>query len=271
MVKQWELNQEFQLEGMGKAVHGPQAEARSWVWDNAFNTSPNLLHIPPGSPSLHNGTRETWEYLAFAWYHEQLILNYSDYHPEGRPIDWPYALSTLNQLSAVNSGPQASLMMLWLIKALQASQFDSGPEIGPRGWHPGINRESMLVDPSFPVWSEYSPSQRANVTEAYMQHWLAAVKQFTPLQFYKGGWASPTEIPVANFVDGWGNQLYYSLPQIHFYGASSGLVNQIADWAKTVWPLGNWDLVKSATCHNDVNRGGIVVCTNYIPGPGGLF
>jgi hypothetical protein len=26
------------------------------------------------------------------------------------------------------------------------------------------------------------------------------------------------------------------------------LINTIADWAKTVWPQGNWAAVKTATC-----------------------
>jgi hypothetical protein len=249
MVKTWELNQEFQLEGMGQAVHGPTAEPRSWVHGAAFVTSPNAQHIPIGSPGLHNGSVATWNYLAFAWYHEQLILNYSNYNSTGRPIDWGYVYASIGTgLSWHDSAPQASLLLLWMIKSLQAGEFDAGPEIGVLGWNPDINSGTFLTDPGFGVWDEYSPSQRTKFSEAYMQNWFAKIKTFAPQQFYQGGFVSPTDTAIPNFGGTEGGRLSYLIPRLGYLGVNNTLLGQIADWAKTVWPLGNWDAAKSATC-----------------------
>ena len=265
MVKQWELNQEFQLEDLGRAVHGPQAETRAWVGGAPFMVSPNMLHIPPGAAGLGNGSVKNWYYLAFAWYQSQLILNYSYYTPQGRPIDWPYAQGMINQLGANTSAPQASLLLLWMVKALQISQLDGGPELGSAGWNPGINTPVYFAYPDFNrLWGEYTASQRATYTQAYVEQWFAKIRTFTPQQFYLGGMVSPTEVPTLSYTGSVGSQLNYSIPQLNFFGVSSSLVSQIADWAKTLWPLGSWDAAKSSTCYYSQGRG-LVICSTYGP------
>jgi len=213
-------------------------------------TSPNMQHIPIGSPGLHNGAVPTWHYLAFAWYHEQLILNYSNYHDSGRPIDWGYVFASIGVgLSKNDSGPQASLMLLWMVKALQASEFDPSMEVGVLGWNPDINWGTILADPNYiQIWGEYSASQRVMVSEGYMQNWLTKIRTFTPQQFYQGGFAKPTDTAIPDFGGTLGSKLTYLIPQLGYYGVNNTLLSQVADWGKTVWPLGNWDAAKSATC-----------------------
>jgi hypothetical protein len=60
LVKNWELNQEFGLEGMAQAIFtNPKAEARAWYSEFPFLASPNMLKIPQGAAGLDNGTVPT--------------------------------------------------------------------------------------------------------------------------------------------------------------------------------------------------------------------
>ena len=96
MVKSWEINHEYGLEGMSKAVFGPQAADRAWYTDQAFFTSPQMLKIPSPAPGIGNGTVLAHDYEAFIWYQTQLILNDGNGHAKGtNPIDWGYAMAYL--------------------------------------------------------------------------------------------------------------------------------------------------------------------------------
>ena len=73
MVKLWELNQTFGLEGMAQSVFGSQADSRAWYTNAPFQTSPSIGKIPPGSPGIHNGSLATFNNISFLWYYLQLI------------------------------------------------------------------------------------------------------------------------------------------------------------------------------------------------------
>ena len=261
MVKDFELNQEFKLEGMAQAIHGPGTEPRAWYGGYAFLASPNMLHIPPGNPGVHNGSLQTWHYFAHAWYQMELILDDTDRPLGARTVDWQYVYGMLNGLSMSDVKSQASLFTFWLVKALQTSQFDGDPSKGTAGWHPGINNPSWLIYPGVDsMWTGYSPSQRTSMMQGYLKAWFAKVQTFTPLQWYAGGWAKPTDIPIPDLNTALGNALYFEIPQFRYFGVDGTLLNQIADWAKTVWPLGKWEALKSAPCALN-NAGNVVRCT----------
>ena len=254
MVKNWEINQEFGLEGMAQSVFlNPKADARAWFSQMAFLTSPNMLHIPKGLPGLDNGQVATWAYLAMIWYHVQLTLNNSNYAEIGTsPIDWPYVYAFIKELSLDDSPPQAALLHLWLIKGLQISNNGIGPDkTDGTGWAWLTTDLSREVSPgSESIWTGTAPATRTSLSEGMIQNWLAEVAHFTPQQFYAGGSASPTQTPTKHapesslFID----RVWYMIPQFHYFGVNQTLINQLADWAKTIWPLANWDLTKTATC-----------------------
>src|SRR5260221_4388432 len=133
VVKWWELNQEFGLEGIAKAVFGPQADSRAWNTNTLFFASPNMSGIPDPSVGIGNGTRNAWEYFAFMWYELQMLLNNGNGRFVGTyPIDYPYCYPSMQNLcfhSPVTPQPgHGALMTLWLVKALQGSEPGAGPE-----------------------------------------------------------------------------------------------------------------------------------------------
>src|ERR1700692_3063216 len=93
LVKTWELNNEFQLEGFSQDIFGPQASPRAWYSQHPFMVAPHMLKMNTnGVAGLRNGSRASFVYLSYIWYHLQLILNDSNGHQQDhQPIDWGYA------------------------------------------------------------------------------------------------------------------------------------------------------------------------------------
>jgi hypothetical protein len=252
MVKNWELNQEFQLEGMAQAVFtNPKAEPRAWLSEFAFLSSPNMLHIPPATPGLDNGNLQTWHYLSSIWYQVQLVLNNSEYQQSGNsPIDWGYVYSMLDALSYTDSPAQAGLLNLWMIKGLQISNNGIGPDQLETGWNWLVADLSRQVSPSErSAWAGTPSSARTAISNGIVQAWLAEVRQFTPRQFYAGGY-SATRLPIphqpdsSNFED----RVWYMIPQFRYFGVNQTLIDQLTAWAQSIWPLGNWAATTTATC-----------------------
>jgi hypothetical protein len=251
MVKSWELNQEFQLEGMAKTVYPyPKAEPRAWLSSYPFQTSPNMLHISLSSGALDNGNISTVTYLAFIWYQLQLIVNNSEYQQQGNtPIDWQYTFAFIKDLGAY-SPPQAALLNLWLTKGIQISDNGIGPDQYGVGWNWWVNDISREVSPGFSsLWTGTTPGTRSAILNGIVQAFVTEVSQFTPAQFVAGGYTT-TRLPVhgepdsVNFED----RVWYMIPQFRYFGVSQTLVNQLAAWAQSVWPLGDWAATTTATC-----------------------
>jgi hypothetical protein len=255
MVKTWELNNEFQLEGFGQNIFGPKANTRTWYSQLPFFTAPHMLLMPTGGVAgLRNGSKAVATYLSYVWYNLQLILNDSNGHQEDHhPVDWFYANGVVKDMGLLTS-PQAGLQMMWLIKGLQVSQETGrGPELGIEGWQPmGVNQVGYLTTPDwdYAVWTGVDPATRGALFTGMLKAWLAQVKQFTPQQFYTGGWttATTTPVPGGNAFGPFADWVWYSIPRFKFLGADPTVVSQYAQWAQTVWPNANWTADLNASC-----------------------
>jgi hypothetical protein len=255
LVKNWELNNQFQLEGMAQNIFGPQADPRAWYSNNPFFVSPHELKMPnTGVTGLRNGTQATYIYLSYIWYNLQLILNDSNgQQQEQFPIDWPYANGFVMNLGELLS-PQAGPQTMWMIKGLQIlQQAGTGPQLGLGGWQPNITQPSLLVTREWidAVWSGVDQNARVAIATGVLQSWLQQASQFTPQQFYAGGWTTASAVPIPfgsaydNVFPDW---VWYMIPRFSFIGVNSALVSQVAQWAKTIWPNANWTADLNATC-----------------------
>jgi hypothetical protein len=265
MVKNWELNQEFQLEGMANSVFpNPKAEPRAWFSEFPFLSSPNMLHIPEGSPGLDNGTDQTWTYLALIWYQEQLILNNSEYQQNGNsPIDWGYVYAFVKDISQTDSLQQAGLLNLWMIKGLQISNNGIGPEQVGTGWSWLVADPSRQVSPGErTIWTGVSAATRSAISNALIQGWLTEVQQFTPQQFIAGG-ISATRLPIPGQPDSsyFEDRVWYMIPQFRYFGVSQTLIDELVSWAQSIWPLGNWAATATATCTANASDPTLINCS----------
>lgn len=255
MVKSWELNQEFGLEGMAQTVFtNPKAEPRAWLSEFPFLTSPNMLQIPKGVPGLGNGQLNSWEAIAFIWYQLQLVLNDSEYQEVGNsPIDFGYIYGFVSSLSTNDSPPQAGLLNLWTAKGIQIENNGSNPSTTWNYLVPDISRQ---VSPTLrSAWIGTPASTRTAISNAVVQAWLQEVQQFTPQQFYNYWYApiSAAEVPVPDLPDSpnYEDRIWYMIPQFRYFGVSQNLINQMVSFAQSIWPNGNWSALATATCVPD--------------------
>ena len=255
LVKSWELNNQFQLEGLAQSIFGPQADPRAWYSNLPFFVSPHELEMPTtGAVGLRNGTQPTYVYLSYIWYNMQLILNDSNgTQQEGYPIDWPYSNGFVMNLAELLQ-PQGGIQTMWLLKGLEIlQQAGTGPQLGAAGWQPSIPQISLLVTPEWNdyVWNGVDPNTRVAIATGLVQSWLQQASQFTPQQFYAGGWTTPTAVPVpfGNAYDQvFPDWVWYMIPRFTFIGVDPTLVGQLAAWAQTIWPNANWTADLNATC-----------------------
>jgi hypothetical protein len=258
-TRNWELNQQFGLEGMAQVVFGPQAANRAWYTGMVFDASPFMADVPRPSPAVGNGLPITYSYLSFAWYHTQLVLNDGNLiNAASWPVDYPYALGYLaNDLVSApnNTVGTGSLMGLWLTKDLQ--------NISDVGNYPS----TMVVFPAqVGTWAGMTSSQKLQVMNAYLAAWFGKFSSYTPAQLFAISGLGATQTfdptqPNQNF----GSSLYYALPQLRSQGVDSNLLNRVAAWAGTIWPAYNWVNVLNAPCRVTNSSSGQVTCTPVNP------
>ena len=264
MVKNWELNQEFQLEGMAKTVFtNPKAESRAWLSAFPFFASPNMLHIP--RTMMDNGSVKTWEYLALIWYQEQLILNNSEYQQNGTsPIDWGYVHGVIKDVNAAAGTPQAGLLNLWFAKGIQISNNGIGPQHTGTGWDWVVSDISREVSPSWRrTWEGTPPATRSAIFNGLVQGWLASVRQYSPQEFHAEKSINAEQVPTPGQPDStnWVDRVWYMIPQFRYYGVDQTLIDQMAAWAQTIWPKANWAATTTATCASAVDDPTFIRCS----------
>jgi hypothetical protein len=266
MVKSWELNQEFGLEGMATTIFtNPGADTRAWNSGFPFFTSPNMLHIPAIAPTgIGNGSLATRNYLAFVWYQTQLILNSAEKAQSGTdPIDWGYAYGFVDGLRNVNQTPQGALFTFWLMKGLQIDNSGYATPVAATtpGWSWIDSDISRAVSPGWRTLllylldSDVSGSDRTAIMTGLVTAWLAEVNLFTPAQYWATGDANfaATRAPIRGEPDSpyFEDRVWYMIPQFRYYGVPQALVDQMAAWAQTIWTSPNWTPTTSAICIED--------------------
>ena len=261
MVKFWEINQEFGLEGMPQVPYGAKADLRGWLGAVPFGTAPGLMHMTAG-PGIGNGTQVVYDYLTLAWYQAQLVLNDGQGLQTGHnPIDYGYVPGHIRDLYDIDTGlPGSMLLLTWTIKGLQEfTQAGIGPQAGAgtegAGWDPIDTNVINLVGQGWqPLWSATSPATETSLIQAYLQEWFNQASQYTPQQYYQGGWASATQNPTTiSYTESFGGQVWFMLPRLRFMGVSATLTDQISAWAAKIWPVGNWASNNTATCSSLLN------------------
>lgn len=259
MVKLWEINQEFGLEGMAQTVFGAQSDTRAWYTAEPFFVSPGF-NLP--TTAVGNGLLVTFQYHSMTWYHLQLLLNAGNNRGTGLgpAADFPYTYNYLDKLST--QAPQGLMLTLWLIKGLQSSENGKGPEAGSGGWQPSYNAPWRLVYLGPEKWDpKLTPEARAAVMEGYLNLWLGKVTSYTPQKFYAGGWAKATDVTDPHWQDqGFSNSIAYMIPRFKYYGVSSTTIDRLIDWAKTLWPNYKWDSLRNVMCAPAVPD---LACSNW--------
>src|SRR5207247_369437 len=134
--------------------------------------------------------------------------------------------------------------------------------LGPEHWNSAGWDPSHLAEPSHltgfawgGMWTDISASTRKALLEAYLRNWMNKNKQYAAWEYYTGDYGGLTK---SSYVPVYGGEAFgdnivtmlsntgpggngYSLKA---FGVDTTLQNEILDWAKTMWPSGNWDSLR---------------------------
>ncbi|HTS46439.1 MAG TPA: hypothetical protein VMH05_00760 [Bryobacteraceae bacterium] len=245
-TKQWEINQEFGLEGMPSVgftgtgyprTTSAPIEPRAWLSPVLFFVSPFMQHIPRPQPGIGNGTDVAHVYRSFIWYQLQLILNDGNGYAVGTtPIDWGYALAYVSSdlpwdhvTNTFRTGT-AGLMAQWF--AMNQEQ------------EPGREMLDWVTSPA--VLSQISPAQRSQLLNNAAQQLWSFLQPKTPAQYCNGPCPAFTTNPdIDNPPPGaW----WFELPRLKAEGVTLSTLTQWASWLSKAWPSQNWAADLAETC-----------------------
>jgi hypothetical protein len=253
MVKQWELNQLFGLEGYtSTAFAGFSPEHAAWYGTAAFITSPNLQNIPYG-PGLGNGTGIAQAYHDYAWYTLQLILNDGNGSLAGNnPIDYPYVNSNITSDGTVQ---RLNEFMYWQWKALQgeALHYANTGKDPSYGSGSGIawqyDSPQTITDSNWQgVRGHLTNSQILALTQPYLYAWYNTFSAFTAAQYCAGGWISNCTKGPSSDDPGTlsqqaslGGAVWAMLSGYYYLGVDRSLIINLQNFGAALYPRGGWN------------------------------
>jgi hypothetical protein len=232
LVKTWEMMQEFGLEERGRDLFGPAATSRTWCNTIPLETAPSRAHIPDG-PAGVGGSALTNQYVTAAWYELQIILNSGNHeHRDRAPIDWVYVTGRFLDLYDRTQHPEPVRLLVNVIKALQSTAPNLGPDDLRQGWRPdqNIDPRIMVSHRWAPIFKPLPPEVRRAVMSSLLTAWLDKNQQYSIAEFlpiglreypYRGGRAY-NEIS--------GGRVWDAAPQFRNAGVSPDLVDRLERW-----------------------------------------
>jgi hypothetical protein len=172
LVKTWEMMQEFGLEGRGRDFFGSTADSRTWCNTIPAESAPSAAHIPNGAAGVGGSTLSN-EYFTTAWYELQVVLNSGNHrHRDRGPVDWVYLIGGFLDLQAQTHQPEPARLLVAVIKALQSTDPNLGPDDLKEGWRPDENIDPRIM--ISPVWAPIFKPLPVEVHQALTTSLLAA-------------------------------------------------------------------------------------------------
>ncbi len=229
-IHTWQIEQEHFL--------AYPASKLNWFTNIPFGVSPNTLKIPSGMVS---GTVLGDVYLGSAWYQIQLSVDSGDNHPGGNsPIDWAYYPGVISHL--YSDGAPAQPMRLTEGFLIAMRNFDGPIKNGQwGGWDPAYqdNILSIFSWPPLALWHGQMQTFRS-VMDALLPVWLERANSYSPREYYKYEYVSSESVPSGYMAANWYSGLWGEIPILRKAGVNPDILNQLANFGKTVFPKADW-------------------------------
>ena len=235
LVKTWEITQELNLEERGAAFYGAGTEMRTWPNTVPAATAPAAVDIPDGANGM-GGSALTNEYFNSAWYELQVLVNSGEHRHHGRmPIDWIYLLGRFLDLQRLSHRPEPDRLLISVIKAMQSSDPNIGPENIDEGWRPDRN-----VDPRIMIGKQWVPTflplgseMKQAITEALLTAWLDKTLRYPPVSYFKRGLAGSGYAEPGDLRDISGGRAWEAGAQFQAAGVKLELIGRLEEWGRT--------------------------------------
>jgi hypothetical protein len=255
-LKQWELFNGNDLEGMGKILYGSKGEERTWpgIYRHVFDVSPHLAKIPREDYTSFNNKKINQIYTSNVWYHVQPVLSSGNTYGGGfSVVDWQYAHGNLNDLrkGGINTSiAEPGRKLILYFKQMQQKHQNyrgAGPENPWYGWD--ILRDHSIGDivyfDSEGLLDRSDKVIMRQIMNALLSVWYVKSSSY-PASLYKTGNDSYD-------VTGYDSWIYDMVVGFRAKEVDCQLLNKIVDFAKTLPPSKklNWDALKvSCTTKN---------------------
>jgi hypothetical protein len=223
LVKTWELMQTRNLEESG-------------TWGNSMPgaTAPAETNIPDGPVGVGRSAL-TNEYFNNAWYEVQEIVNNGNHRHHGRgPVDWLYLLVRYKELQRYSNVPEPGRILVALVKSMQSSDPEAGPDNYSEGWRPDrIADPRILISEDWrPVFQSLSPAQKLALMEAVLSAWLDKTAQFPLASYFSRGYLDSdykVPPPLQTFA---GGRVWEAAPKFQSAGVSQTLIDRLQAWGE---------------------------------------
>jgi len=225
LVKTWEITQEFSLEGRG---------LRTWPDTIPAATAPAAVNIPDSANGM-GGSALTNEYFNNAWYELQVVVNSGDHRHQRRlPVDWVYLAGRLQNLERLSNRPEPGRLLITVIKAMQSSDPNIGPENIDKGWRPDQNLDPrIMVDKAWaPMFAPLRSDMKQAITEALLSAWLDKTLQYPPASYFRLGLLASSYARPTDLRDISGGRAWEAAAEFRAAGVRGRLVDRLEEWGR---------------------------------------
>ncbi|MEZ4700871.1 MAG: dockerin type I domain-containing protein [Rhodothermales bacterium] len=259
IVKVWEIMQKYHLEDRAPDLY-PAGEKYTWFSRarNIFNVAPHISREAQDPNTFTYGTEKQDKIFSHLWYHAQMIINAGNRDPlEHSPVDWKYQFGHISDFSNFTNVTSGTRMVATYAKLLQMTDNEDG--IGGEGWymrhvHPYWFVDGLAAEQGINItWSTFTTEEIRQISEKLLRSFTVKNLEF-PISAWGRGEENDQLEPATYKPEGWnGNgsmlkdrfnyadNFYRIVPFMYEMGVAPSLIDSLAQWGKSAWPLGDWD------------------------------
>ena len=270
-TKQWEVMQEYEVEGRLREIQGEQAEVRGWPTDavNVFNLSPHRTADNAGN--LYFQDLLAGKYSSTAWYQLQVILNsgIGFEHGQRTPVDWYYEPQHITNLHTLANGPAHPLRMVASVAQMQRSYAFMNPT--SEGWGFGFMHPARWISAGNKVvLDQLAPTLRTRIYTALLNNLMDLLERHAPEAWHRAPNSAPynhgvngvepksyvpkkvNNLHEAHFQQRYADTWYQMIAPFREYKVDETTLNRLIDWGQMMWPNGNWDALRNPSASGSV-------------------
>jgi hypothetical protein len=163
----------------------------------------------------------------------QVLLNSGNHrHRDRSPVDWVYVVGRFLDLYRESVRPEPARLLVAVIKAMQSTDPQIGPENRAQGWRPGQN-----VDPTIMISGVWAPffqplfsDARRAITESLLAAWLDKNLQYPVARYFTVGVSERSYAPPASFGGIAGGNVWEAAPLFMAAGVGPDIIRQLERW-----------------------------------------
>lgn len=253
-LRSWDLFHTHGLESLARRYYRDgQAEPRGWIGTSraVFDVAPHINGPEQNSAWPHGSPLQNF-FMSTAWYQLQLVINPGNKQTGGfKPVDWKYHFGHIGSLQRLSGRGEPLRLAMSYAKLLEQADNDHGV-VGGGGFYMRHVEPSWFLfqrhDSKKNSWRDASSHLKARVVEAVMRPHVQKLLKHDPSEWDRGMGMDqlppetyePTLEPKGHITGEYADIYYRSLKHMADIGVSPTLLDSLAQWGETMWPLGDW-------------------------------